>query len=273
MDAGWNRIPLLAIILPFVKIEAIQYEEVEVRFQTEQLPTMGQPERKEDRDQNRDKKDDNIIGAAATLSLDQRVKCVVGEFPYTYIYKAGADRAEAVQVTSRFIASYNAQELATMTIGEAMFYPFFEKDGSGSTRPESHIPTADDVKKAHGVILEELDRLSREYNGVGITDYKVLDRNPEDSVQAAMQELTRTKIQEETGLRKGVAAGNQAVAEIERVRAAFMVDGKHTLSFEQVALYLINRARAERAQTHYVDGLSDLAKGAAAFGGGRSGRS
>lgn len=259
MDSGLNWIPLLVIFLPFVKIEAMQYEEVEVRFQTDQLPTLGHGE-----DINKDGKEDVIQGAAATISLDQRIKCVIGEFPFTYIYKTGADRSEAVQVTARFIASFNAQELGTMTLGEAMFYPFFEGSRGTSSREKSHLPMPDDVKKAHLMILPELDEASQAYIGVGITDYKVLDKNPDDTVQKAMNDVSAAKIREEIRLRDGVAAGNEAMAEIKQLVDEF------GWSEQEAAWYLIQRERARHAQTQYVDGLGDIASGAAAFGAARS---
>jgi len=259
MDAGLNWIPLLVVVLPFVKIEAMQYEEVEVRFQTDQLPTLGHGE-----DINKDGKEDVIQGAAATISLDQRVKCVIGEFPFTYIYKTGADRSEAVQVTARFIASFNAQELGTMTLGEAMFYPFFEGSRGSSSREKSHLPMPDDVKQAHLMILPELDEASQAYIGVGITDYKVLDKNPDDTVQKAMNDVSAAKIEEEIRLRRGVAAGNEAMAEIKQLVDEF------GWSEQEAAWYLIQRERARHAQTQYVDGLGDIASGAAAFGTARS---
>ncbi|RJQ35730.1 hypothetical protein C4566_00015 [Candidatus Parcubacteria bacterium] len=270
MDAGWNRIPLLAIILPFTKVEAMQYEEVEVRFQTEQLPTKGRSEDPDKRDQTKDGKEDPY-SAAATVSLDQRIKCVIGEFPFTFVYKTGADRSEAVQVTSRYVASFNAQELATMEIDEAMFYPFFESQETPRgnivvpNASRSKLPNANNVRQAHRLVLEELDRGSIEYNGVGITDYKVLDKNPDDAVQKAMNDLTLAKLQEEIRFRLGVAAGNEAAAEIQQIMDSFDCS-------EQVAMfYLINRDRARKSATHWVDGLGNLGNMASAFGEATSG--
>ncbi len=270
MDGGWNRIPLLAIFLPLIEVEAVVYEKVETRFQTEQLPTMGQREDPRDRDRTGDNKVDPF-SAAATLSLDTRVDLIMNELPFNFIFRTSSDRNDAVGVAARHIASINAEEMNTMHISEAMMYPFFVSSNmsrSGVVMTGTNVPSAIQVKVAHHMILGELDDSCMHHLGVGVTYYKVMDRNPDPKVQAKMNQLTESALDEEIGLRKGRAAGNEAKTEIQEIITSF------GCTFQEATFYLINRDKARNASTQYVDGLQGFAAAAATLGGGsQAGRS
>ncbi len=268
MDAGFNWVPLAGILILWTKIEGLYYEEQEVRFQTEQLPTRGEEELKrgeKPRDDDEDGAPDPY-SAAGTRAIDQRVKQVFNEFPFVYINMSASDRQELVALNNRFIESYIAQELAFMHITRAMFYPFFR----GGRRDRGLDITGVErttIDNKTDVLCEDLDDGLQGYSGSGVRKYKVLDRNPDPRIQELQNRLTEAKLLEEVGKREGVAAGKKVVAEAQQLVEEF------GCSFGEAAHYLIMRTRAERAQTQYVDGMADLAKGAAAFGAGRSGRS